>query len=46
VRGALAHAKGTIEAMIVDGSDGPLLRYVLRFPTLTEARRRESDSAA
>lgn len=46
VRGAIAHAHGSVEAMIVDASDGPLLRYVLRFPTLAEGRRRESDSAA
>lgn len=46
VRGALTHAHGSVEAMIVDGPDGPLLRYLLKFPTLTEARRRESDSAA
>ena len=46
VRAALAHAHGTIDATIVDGSEGPLLRYELRFPTLTEARRRDSDAAA
>lgn len=46
VRTALAHAHGTIDASIVDGAEGPLLRYVLRFPTLTEARRLEADTAA
>lgn len=46
VRAALAHAYGTIEASIVDGREGPLLRYVLRFPTLTDARRLEEDAAA
>jgi hypothetical protein len=46
VRSALAHAHGTIDATIVDGREGPLLRYELRFPTLTEARRREEDAAA
>lgn len=46
VRSALAHAHGTIDATIVDGQDGPLLRYILRLPTLTEARRLEEDAAA
>jgi len=46
VQAALAHAHGTIDATIVDGTEGPLLRYVLRFPTLTEARRMEEDAAA
>lgn len=46
VRNALAHAHGTIDATIVDGQEGPLLRYVLRLPTLTEARRLEDDAAA
>jgi hypothetical protein len=46
VRSALAHAHGSIDAIIVDGPEGPLLRYVLRFPTLTEARRMEEDAAA
>ncbi|HJU75524.1 MAG TPA: hypothetical protein VJ717_17400 [Gemmatimonadaceae bacterium] len=46
VRNALAHANGTVDATIVDGPQGPLLRYVLRFPTLTEARRLEDDTAA
>ncbi|MGH7712538.1 MAG: hypothetical protein ACREOG_14705 [Gemmatimonadaceae bacterium] len=46
VRNALAHAHGTIDAAIVDGKEGALLRYELRFPTLTEARRLESDAAA
>jgi hypothetical protein len=46
VRNALAHANGTIDASIIDGKEGPLLFYVLRFPTLTEARRLEKDAAA
>lgn len=46
VRAALAHAYGTIDATIVDGPEGPMLRYVLRFPTLTEARRLEDGEAA
>jgi hypothetical protein len=46
VRTALAHAHGTIDASIVDGTEGPVLRYMLRFPTLTEARRLEDDAAA
>lgn len=46
VRSALAHAHGTIDASIVDGKEGPLLHYVLRFPTLTEARRLEKGAAA
>lgn len=46
VRTALAHANGTIDATIVDGKEGPLLSYELKFPTLTEARRLEEDDAA
>jgi len=46
VRAALAHAHATIDAAIVDGQEGPMLRYVLRFPMLTEARRLEDDAAA
>ncbi len=46
VRNALAHANATIDATIVDGKDGPRLRYVLKFPTLTEARQLEDDAAA
>lgn len=46
VRNALAHAHGTIDATIVDGPEGPLLRYVLRLPTLNEARRLDDDAAA
>lgn len=46
VRSALAHAHGTIDATIVDGAEGPLLRYVLTLPTLNKARHLEKGVAA